>query len=120
MVRLHPLDPYSAQLGPYVRQLRRAAGLSQEQLAERADVAADTIGKLERSQFSPSVETLRKVAHGLGCSPGRLLALFEADPTSSGEHEVLATYRRSDRRTREAIRAAVSGLGMLSGPLPFD
>jgi transcriptional regulator with XRE-family HTH domain len=114
MRRKNDLGSYSRQLGAYVRRLRRAAGLTQEQIAERADVSPSTVQNLELSRFSPSVETLRKIAQGLGLTPGALLTQFEDHPTSSGEMAVVTIYRRSDPLTREAIRASVQGLGQLS------
>lgn len=54
------LDPRS--LGARVRVVRQRAGLSQAQLAERAGVANETISRLERGSFEPSLSTLIAVA----------------------------------------------------------
>lgn len=61
--------------GKHVRSLRRARGLTQEVLAERSGLSADTIRRLEHGSFSPSLETLRKLCAGLDL---RLSTLFEA------------------------------------------
>ena len=69
--------------GKYVKRLREARGMTQEQLAERTDLAADTIRRLEHTDFSPSLRTLRKLCNGLGISVGTLFGGFEmseADP----------------------------------------
>ncbi|HLT36771.1 MAG TPA: helix-turn-helix transcriptional regulator, partial [Enhygromyxa sp.] len=51
--------------GRHVRSLRRARGMTQEVLAQRSGLSADTIRRLEHGSFSPSLETLRKLCHGL-------------------------------------------------------
>ena len=73
-----------AAFGKYVKRLREVRGLTQEELAERTDLAADTVRRLERQEFSPSLRTLRKLCRGLGISVGVLFTGFElpeADPT---------------------------------------
>jgi transcriptional regulator with XRE-family HTH domain len=49
--------------------------MTQEVLAERCDLSADTIRRLEHGSFSPSLDTLRKLCNGLEL---RLSTLFES------------------------------------------
>ena len=63
------------EFGKHVRSLRRARGMTQEVLAERSRLSADTIRRLEHGSFSPSLETLRKLCLGLDL---RLSSMFEA------------------------------------------
>ncbi|EDM81662.1 DNA-binding protein [Plesiocystis pacifica SIR-1] len=56
-----------------LRRLRANLGLTQEELAERSELSADTIRRLEGSKFNPSLETLHKIAAGLEMSTGLLL-----------------------------------------------
>lgn len=53
--------------------------MTQEELAERSDLAADTIRRLEHQDFSPSLRTLRKVCKGLGLSVSAMFNSFELD-----------------------------------------
>ena len=46
--------------------LRLAAGLSQAQLAERADTHQPYIARLERGQADPSTDMIARLAHALG------------------------------------------------------
>jgi len=56
--------------GVLVRRFRRAAGLSQEELAARATLSVRTLSNLERGAIRrPQVETLRLIADALGLSP---------------------------------------------------
>ena len=49
-----------------VRSARRAAGLSQEELAEAIDRTSATISNLERGKYTPSLVTLERIARALG------------------------------------------------------
>jgi transcriptional regulator with XRE-family HTH domain len=53
-------------LGETLRSKRKVAGLSQERLAEKADVSAVFISRIERGIESPSVDNLVKIAVALG------------------------------------------------------
>jgi transcriptional regulator with XRE-family HTH domain len=70
--------------GTQVRHHRRAAGMTQERLADLVDVSIETIGKIERGVAAPSFDTVEKIAAALGLSP---LALFGATDaaTPTGE-----------------------------------
>lgn len=48
-----------------LRLLRQASGLTQEQLADIAGLDRNYIGKLEREENSPTVDTLEAVALAL-------------------------------------------------------
>ena len=49
-----------------LHELRQRQKLTQKALAARAGVVPDTIYRLERGKFSPSLDTLNKLAEGLG------------------------------------------------------
>lgn len=66
-------DP-RAQLGTTVRKKRIALGLSQEQLAERANLHWTYIGGIERGERNVSLLNIVKIAHALNTSPSRLLS----------------------------------------------
>lgn len=56
-----------------VRAKRMAAGLSQEQLGERAHIHRTYIGAVERAEKNVTVATLAKVARALRCKLTDLL-----------------------------------------------
>lgn len=68
---------YSRSFGPFARRLREARRQTQEQLAERAGLAADTIRRMEYGSFSPSLDTLIKFATGLRLDLSSLFTAFE-------------------------------------------
>lgn len=53
-------------LGQTIRDRRIKAGLSQEQLAEKANLARNYIGNIERAEYKVTVEVLARVAKALG------------------------------------------------------
>ncbi len=57
-----------------VRMLRSGLGISQEELAERADLHRTYMAGIERGARNPTLLTIKKLAKGLGVSPADLLS----------------------------------------------
>jgi transcriptional regulator with XRE-family HTH domain len=55
--------------GKRIRALRMRAGLSQEDLAESAEISVDFVSLVERGINAPSFETLERLAAALGVAP---------------------------------------------------
>ena len=53
-------------LGEAIRAKRKKRHLSQERLAEKADLSTVFISRVERGKESPSVDSLVKIARALG------------------------------------------------------
>ena len=64
-----------------MRARRLEAGLSQEALAEAADLHRNYIGLIERGQHSPSLAAIAAVAAALGCAASELVRDAEARVT---------------------------------------
>ena len=60
-------------LGKAIRSAREEAGYTQESFAAHADVDRSYYGAIERGQFNLSVDTIVKIAKGLGMSASALL-----------------------------------------------
>jgi transcriptional regulator with XRE-family HTH domain len=58
--------------GPTLRRHRKAAGYTQEVLAERAEVHRTQISLLERGLRNPGLDMIEKLAGALGVHPGSL------------------------------------------------
>lgn len=54
------------KLGNQIREAREAAGMTQQELAEKTGTARSNISRLEAGRQSPSYETLSKIAQALG------------------------------------------------------
>ena len=59
--------------GARVRRLRRAKGLSQEELAFRSGLNRTYVGAVERGERNIALLNIRRLAEALGCPPGDLL-----------------------------------------------
>ena len=57
-----------------VRKLRHGLGISQEELAERAELHRTYIADVERGARNPTLLTIKKLAKGLGVSAAALLS----------------------------------------------
>lgn len=58
--------------GKRVAELRKNAGLSQEQFAFMCNVDRTYIGTIERGEKSPTLNTIVKIANALGISKSEL------------------------------------------------
>lgn len=56
-----------------LRRLRQSKGLSQEELAHRADLDRTYISSLERSIYSPSIDVVDRLSTVLGVEAADLL-----------------------------------------------
>lgn len=76
MAREREDDPRTA-FGQAVRKLRLAKGLSQERLAELADIHRTYIGDVERGARNISLVNMTKIAAALGVPLSRLIHEME-------------------------------------------
>jgi transcriptional regulator with XRE-family HTH domain len=68
------------KFGARIRQLRRNAGLSQEELAERCHMHRNYVGGIERGERNPSLQNIALLALALGVTPSELFAaITDAD-----------------------------------------
>ncbi len=65
------------KLGERVRRLRKAKGLSQEQLAELSGLHTNYIGQVERGEKNLTIETLQKIVAGLDVSLEELFRFLD-------------------------------------------
>ncbi len=65
--------PVVLHIGDKLRETRKRALLTQQELADRSGVGVTTIVRIERNQVEPHGRTIRKLADALGVSPADLL-----------------------------------------------
>lgn len=74
---------YEQEFGLHIKSLRRTRNLTQQELAQRSGVSADTIHRLEAGKFSARIDTLRKLASGLELSLTTVFESFELQESST-------------------------------------
>ena len=67
-------DPALRRVGAKIRDLRRRAGFSQEELAERAGLHRTYIGGIERGERNAGLLNFVRIARALGVRPAELLS----------------------------------------------
>jgi transcriptional regulator with XRE-family HTH domain len=73
----------STDFGPLVKKRRLAKKLSQEVLAEMADVHPTYVGLLERGQRIPGIDVAERIARALGLKLSQLIIEAERANKSS-------------------------------------
>ena len=67
------------QIANRIEELRNAGGLSRQELADQVDVHYQTIGYIERGEYSPSLVLALKMASVLGASVEEIFWLDEEE-----------------------------------------
>jgi transcriptional regulator with XRE-family HTH domain len=96
-----------APVGPRVKALREAMGLSLRDLAERTGVSAPMLSQVERGDTSPTLTVAGRIASGLELSLSQLLRLDEGEGV---------TVVRSDERRAGGSR--LHAYEIITPPLP--
>jgi ribosome-binding protein aMBF1 (putative translation factor) len=73
------------RFGKAVRRRRRELDLSQEALAERADVHRTYIANIERGELNPSLENVEKIAKALEMTIADFLAQYQVEDDEQSE-----------------------------------
>jgi transcriptional regulator with XRE-family HTH domain len=64
-------------LGKIIAGLRRSAGLSQEELADRSAIHRTYVSQIERGLKSPTIAIMMRLSKALGTPPSKIMRLLE-------------------------------------------
>ncbi len=108
------MDELRRRVADRLIQLRAQRGWSQEELGARAGLTYKFIGEVERGQKSPSLDSLGRLAKGLGIDIGELVGLpsgKEPYPQLGTDPMVAVREARDslDRVLAQAVKAGRSG-----------
>ncbi len=96
-------------VGPRIRALREAGGLSLRDLATRTGVSAPMLSQVERGETSPTLHVAARIAAGLDLSLSQLLRLDEGGTvTIVRSDDAKVTRTRAGHRT-EVLTPALPG-----------
>ncbi len=101
------------RFGDRLREVRMLRGVTQEELAESADIARTMIGRYETTDQLPALDTLVRIADALGVSTDYLLGRTEAvDAPFAGEYVQPLKPPREGRMPRNTaeLTAFVRGI----------
>ncbi|WP_217996060.1 helix-turn-helix domain-containing protein [Sphingomonas sanguinis] len=104
--------------GNRLRELRKAAGLSQSQLAERSGVSQPLISQIENADGTTlDIARMRALSRILECTPADLLTQADnPDRLDDEERELIAMFRAAGSAQREMIRRVAEPLPMPAQP----
>jgi len=91
-------DPFLSGFGSYLRSLRTKAGLSQEELADRAGIHVTYLSGVERGLRNPSIRNVRRLAQAMGIQTRELFS-FEESPPGSNDQPVRPTNNADPRKS---------------------
>jgi len=74
------------RFGKAIRRRRRELDLSQEELAERAELHRTYISNIERGELNPSLETMEKLVKALDITVSALFANYGIEVVSEPEN----------------------------------
>lgn len=90
-------------LGHQIQRLRKARGMSQDDLARAAGASRNIIGRYERGESQPSAELAARLAAALDVTVGELLGLEvpteRPDPEATARIEAIAGLDPDTRQT---------------------
>ena len=79
-------------IGTKLKELRILKGLTQEELADRAELSKGFISQLERNLTSPSIQTLMDILQCLGIGIGDFFSETQEEQIVFGKHDYFEKY----------------------------
>lgn len=68
------------RFGDRVRELRKDAGFTQEELADAAELDRSYVGSIERGERNLSIENVCRLALAIGVSPAEFFSWWRRSP----------------------------------------
>src|SRR3954449_1763552 len=101
--------PEHASIGPRVKALREAMGLSLRDLAERTSVSAPMLSQVERGETSPTLSVAGRIAGGLELTLSQLPRLDEGDGVAVVRKDARVEGGIADGHSYEVVTPALPG-----------
>lgn len=103
-----------------IRALRTQRGLTQEALCERAGISRDAVTRIESGSRVPTIDTLDRLAKGLGVSVSELVQTspLKAPKQPMPVRRVVALLEEQSAEVQEAAEEIVRALVRVAPPRP--
>jgi len=102
------MEHFYAEFGRRLRDLRRAAGLSQQELAARVDISRASVANIERGAQRVALHQAVELAAALGVDPIRLI------PQTQGREARLVRVLREAGESDAVVAWGARAIGRLS------
>jgi transcriptional regulator with XRE-family HTH domain len=96
-------DPHSEAarvFGERVREARQDLALSQETVADLAEMHVTNFGKIERGVANPSLHTIIRISSVLGVDPATLISGLDRSQLPTTAHTLTAAEFMAERKRR--------------------
>ena len=97
-------------LGARIKEIRKRRGITQDQLAERVDLATRYISLIEVGRSSPSLEAIENIARVLEVELKELFDFGHLDPMMTSPEELLRGIGELDEGKRQLIYLLVKAM----------
>lgn len=99
-------------IGERVHELRTKLGLSQEQLALRAEITTTYLGLIERNLKNPTVKIIEQICNALGISLADFFSpsAKPSDTTDSVSTQILAQLNHRPQKEKEIILQIIKNI----------
>lgn len=92
-----------------IRELRRVAGLTQEQLSEKVDIAPQYLSRLETGRRVPSLSLIVYLADALNTTPYALLKEPEQETQAERTSRVVTMFSSLTEKDAAFLEAEITG-----------
>ena len=101
----------ATKFGALVRAVRKAKGLKAWQVAEKVDIDAKHLGRIERGEKQPSFDLIIALGNVLGVSPSKFFE-FERAPADSKilQKQIEVLLRNRNQRELQLARDVLGAL----------
>ncbi|HHV09907.1 MAG TPA: helix-turn-helix transcriptional regulator [Clostridiales bacterium] len=79
-------------IGNRIRTLRNDKGFSIEELAEKADINTTHLGRIERGESIPRLDSIEKIINALGITFEELFRYIQPAAKTSGENDTSLAF----------------------------
>lgn len=101
------------EMGRRLQERRRKRKLTQEEVAERADITVVYLSKIENGRAKPTLELLDSLCDALGLDLAQLMSGVQAQGQDYANERVVALFHRCSPPVKQAALDILERLGKL-------
>ena len=95
-------------LGQNIKHYRQVNGINQKEFVETSGIAQARLSRIENGQLDVGLQTVEKLAQGLGVSPSALL--FDRSDMSNGVNELILQIKQLSPIDQKLVEALLESL----------